>query len=113
MTLRRIPIGALGRASSAAVLVAACAAPAPERAPVLTIHNALARTVREVRVKPCEADDAAFRPLADVALRAGETRRVELPSTCIDLVAVDDRDRVVGEQRGLVMLPGATWTLRR
>lgn len=91
----------------------ACAAPPTPRALVLDITNDLGRTVLEIRRKPCGDLELAFVPIKDSRLAAGQTHGIVLPPTCVDLVAFDVRGRIVGEQRGLKMLPGARWVLRR
>jgi hypothetical protein len=98
------------------VLVAswACAhPPAPARTLVLTVSNQLGRTISEIQRKACSDPETAFVPIAESRLGSGETRGFVMPPTCVDLVAFDGRGRIVGEQRDLVMLPGASWALRR
>ncbi|HKK52128.1 MAG TPA: hypothetical protein VKA74_11100 [Myxococcota bacterium] len=90
----------------------ACASP-PPRTLVLSVSNELGRTLGEIRRKECEAPESALAPIPGSRLASGETRRFILPPSCVDLVAVDVRGRIVGEQRGLRMLPGARWVLRR
>ena len=99
-----------------ATLVAswACAqSPPPARTLVLNVTNELGRTINEIERKACDDPDTAFAPIEESRLAAGETRGFVLPPTCVDLVAFDARGRIVGEQRGLTMLPGASWVLRR
>ncbi len=91
----------------------ACGTPVPKRAFVLSVSNELGRTITEIRKKSCGDLELAFVPIEDSRLGPGETRGVVLPPTCVDLVAFDSRGRIVGEQRGLTMRPGARWMLRR
>jgi hypothetical protein len=91
----------------------ACAGPPTPRALVLDITNDLGRTVLEIRRKPCGDLELAFVSIKDSRLAPGQTHGIVLPPTCVDLVAFDVRGRIVGEQRGLKMLPGARWVLRR
>ena len=91
----------------------ACAQPEPSRVLVIDITNELGRTVSEIRQKPCGDLELAFVAIEDSRLAPGETQGIILPPTCIDLVAFDARGRIVGEQRGLTMMPGARWVLRR
>lgn len=91
----------------------ACRTPVQAHALVLSVSNRLGRTIVEIREKPCGDLELAFVPIEGSRLGPGETRGIELPSTCVDLVAFDSRGRVVGEQRGLTMVPGARWVLRR
>jgi hypothetical protein len=96
------------------VVVTACAQPPPPaRTLVLSVSNELGRTINEIQRKACEDPDTAFVPIEESRLAAGETRGFVLPPSCVDLVAFDARGRIVGEQRGLTMLPGASWVLRR
>lgn len=91
----------------------ACAHPATSHALLLSISNELGRTIAEVRMKPCGDLEIAFVLVEESRIGAGETRGIELPPTCVDVVAFDTRGRIVGEQRELNMLPGASWVLRR
>ena len=91
----------------------ACGTRVPKRELVLNVTNELGRTITEIRKKPCDDLELAFVPIEDSRLGPGETRRVALPPTCVDLVAFDSRGRVVGEMPGLTMLPDARWVLRR
>ncbi|MCB9725759.1 MAG: hypothetical protein H6748_17050 [Spirochaetaceae bacterium] len=93
--------------------VASCASPPPPRTLVLRVSNQLGRPVAEIRSKPCEAGEYAMEPLEDSRLGPGDTKGFVLPPSCVDLVAYDERGRVVGEQRELRMMPGASWVLRR
>ncbi|HEB91132.1 MAG TPA: hypothetical protein ENI85_16270 [Deltaproteobacteria bacterium] len=94
-------------------LVLACAAPSPRRGILLHVSNDLGRDIVEIRQKPCHDLDLSFVPIEGSHLSPGETRAIVLPESCIDLVAYDSRGRIVGEQRGLEMLPGSTWVLKR
>ena len=91
----------------------ACATPAPPPALFLSVTNELGRTISEIRTKSCGDLELAFVPIEGSRFGPGETRAIELPPTCVDLVAFDTRGRVVGEQRELTMLPEARWVLRR
>jgi hypothetical protein len=73
----------------------------------------LDRSISEIHKKSCGDLELSFEPIADWHLPAGEKRGLTLPSTCIDLIAYDSRGHIVGEQRGLEMLPDATWQLRK
>lgn len=93
--------------------MAGCARPPAPRTPlVLSVANHLGRTIAEIRRKDCSEAESSLAALAESRIASGETRRFELPPSCVDLIAIDERGRVVGEQRGLRMLPGATWVLR-
>lgn len=91
----------------------ACGTPVPKRVLILSVSNDLGRTLTEIRKKSCGDIELAFVPIEDSRLGPGETRGVVLPPTCVDLVAFDSRGRIVGEQRGLTLRPGARWVLRR
>ncbi len=91
----------------------ACAHAAPPPRLVLDVTNELGRAISEIRQKSCGDLDLAFVIVPDSRIAAGQTRGIELPRTCVDIVAFDARGRVVGEQRALKMLPGASWVLRR
>jgi hypothetical protein len=95
------------------VAMVACAAPPSTRTLVLQVTNELGRTIAEIHRKSCDDLELAFSPLEASRLEPGEKRGFVLPPTCVDLVAYDSRGRIVGEQRGLRMLPDATWVLRR
>jgi hypothetical protein len=96
------------------VAAVACATPsAPPRLLVLQISNDLGRSIAEIHKKPCGDLDMAFTPIERSRFAPGEKRGLVLPSICIDLIAYDSRGRIVGEQRGLEMLPDASWVLRR
>ncbi len=87
----------------------ACGTPVP----ILSVSNDFGRTLTEIRKKSCGDIELAFVPIEDSRLGPGETRGVVLPLTHADLVAYDSRGRIVGEQRGLTLRPGARWVLRR
>jgi hypothetical protein len=76
------------------------------------VSNQLGRAIAEIWQKGCDETDGELVELPDSRLRPGETRGFVLPPTCVDLVAYDERGRLVGQQRDLHMLPGATWVLR-
>jgi len=95
------------------VAAVACAASPPARLLVLQVSNELGRSIAEIHKKSCGDLDLAFSPIEGSAFAPGETRGLILPPTCIDLIAYDLRGRIVGEQRGLTMLPDASWVLRR
>ncbi len=95
------------------VAVVACASPPPVRSLVFEVSNELGRAIGAIYKKPCGDLELAFSPIEDSDLAPGESRGLRLPSTCVDLIAYDLRGRVVGEQRGLVMLPEASWVLRK
>ena len=80
---------------------------------MLSVSNELGRSIIEIGRKECDDLELALVPIGDSKLAAGETRGFELPPTRVDLAAIDGRGRLVGEQRGLRMLPGARWVLRR
>jgi hypothetical protein len=90
-----------------------CAGPRPATVLVLHVSNELGRPIAEIRRKACDETEAQFTPVEASRIEPGRTLGVELPPTCVDVVAVDGRGRIVGEQRELEMLPGATWVLRR
>jgi hypothetical protein len=90
-----------------------CRTPVSTSLLVLTVTNDLGRTISEIRKKPCGDLGLALVPIEDSRFGPGETRGVVLPPTCVDLVAFDSHGRIVGEQRGLTMLAGARWVLRR
>jgi len=90
-----------------------CAHAAPVRTLVLNVSNELGRPIGEIQRKACEEPETAFVKLEESHLSVGETRGFVLPPTCVDLIAFDARGRIVGEQRELTMLPGASWVLRR
>ena len=90
----------------------ACATPAAAP-PVLVVQNALGRSVETIQQKGCNAPELEFASLDDSKVRAGQTRRFALSQPCVDLVALDARGRIVGDQRGLRTRNGARWTLRR
>ena len=89
-----------------------CATPV-QAPPLLVVKNGLDRPVESIQHKRCSAQDASFAPLDASRMHAGQTRRFPLLHHCVDLVALDDRGRVVGEQRGLPTANGVRWTLRR
>ena len=89
-----------------------CATPV-QAPPLLVVKNALGRPVESIQHKRCAAQDPSFAPLEDSRLNAGQTGRFALLDDCVDLVALDDRGRIVGEQRGLSTQNGVRWTLRR
>jgi hypothetical protein len=91
----------------------ACLAPQPRRTLGLSVSNQLGRSIAEIRRKPCGDLELAFKPIDASRVPSGETRGFLLPPTCVDLIAYDERGRLVGEQRGLRMVPGASWVLRR
>ena len=95
------------------VLTVACSSLAPARPLVFHVSNELGRPIGAIHQKPCGDLELAFSPIEDSDLAPGESRGFLLPSTCVDLIAYDLRGHIVGEQRGLVMLPDATWVLRR
>lgn len=97
---------------AAGLLAAACASPPP--APLsVRVHNRSGADVASISMKDCAGDEASFAPLPASELDPGRTVTIDLPDTCVDLVARDRRGRVVAEQRGLRALPGTTWTLVR
>ncbi len=97
--------------SGAAIALAACANP-PTPPLVLTVKNASDERIEAIYMKPCGADDLAFQELPGTRLKPDHRVEVELPPHCIDLVAYEERGRLVGEQRGLRMLPGSSWIIR-
>lgn len=109
--LRRV----LSAISIAVLLVgsSACAKPAPDPTLPLRVSNELGRTISELRKKPCGDLEMAFVPIEKSRIRSGEVRAIDLPRTCVDVVAFDARGRIVGEQRNLKMMPSASWVLRK
>lgn len=109
------PLRATGAAGALLLLALglACASPGPRPVLVLHVTNDLGRSIREIRTKACEAPEGDFAAVDESRIDPGRTLGVELPPSCVDVVAVDGRGRIVGEQRALEMLPGATWVLRR
>lgn len=89
----------------------ACSTPKPPRRLVLQVTNQLGRDIAEIQKSKCGDSNSVV--LEDSRIPAGQRRGFELPPTCVDLVAYDARGRIVGEQRNLKMLPGATWVLQR
>lgn len=81
----------------------ACGTPTTTRLLVFSVTNEFGRTVTEIRKQPCGDLEFAFVPIEDSRLGVEETGGV----------AFDSRGRIVGEQRGLRMLSGARWVLRR
>ena len=90
-----------------------CAQAPPGRTLVLSVSNELGRPISEIQRKACEEPETAFVTIEESHLSTGETRGFVLPPTCVDLIAFDARGRIVGEQRDLTMVPGASWVLRR
>ena len=105
--------GHLRRTTIGLVAMVACASPPPPRLLVFQVSNELGRAIGEIHMKPCGDLELAFVPIEGSDMAPGESRGLLLPPTCVDLVAYDLRGRVVGEQRGLRMLPDASWVLRR
>ena len=95
------------------MMTVACVSPPPARQLELRVSNELGRDIAEIRKKPCDDLEFAYVAIDGSNLAPGERRNIILPATCVDLVAYDAYGRIVGEQRGLEMLPGATWVLRR
>jgi hypothetical protein len=95
------------------VALAACTTTPAERVLVLHISNELGRSIAKIHQKSCGDLEMSFEPIERSHFAPGEERGLVLPPTCVDLVAYDSRGRIVGEQRGLEMLPNARWVLRR
>jgi hypothetical protein len=91
----------------------ACASPPPPRTLVLSVSNQLGRPIAEIWQKDCDEADSGLVELENSTLQPGEERGFVLPPTCVDVLAFDERGRLVGQQRELHMLPGARWVLRR
>ena len=113
-TWRRIPSTVvLGVVLIALTFSTSCATRRSNEALVLVVSNELGRTIAEIWRKDCTQPKSEFTEIKDSKLHPGEVGRFELPPTCVDLAAYDERGRLVGEQRDLRMLPGARWVLRR
>lgn len=95
------------------IWMASCRSAPQANATVLTVANRLNRTILAIERKDCEQGEAAFAPIEDTRMRPGESLRLALPSTCLDLLARDTRGNVVGRQDDLRLLPGASWVLSR
>ena len=110
--LRRL-ILLFGLASILIAFISCAGPPSPPSQLVLFVSNELGRSVAEIHKKACDDLDLSFEPIEGSRLAAGERRGLVLPSTCVDLIAYDSRGHIVGEQRGLEMLPDAKWVLRK
>jgi len=99
--------------ATAAFALAACAGPAPRQTLGLRVSNELGRPIAELRKKPCGDIELAFTTIDASRIEPGAVREIQLPRSCIDIVAFDERGRIVGEQRNLKMMPGSSWVLRR
>ena len=92
----------------AAILVAACASPPP--ASVIEVVNHSRHSIASVVQTPCGGGDP--QELLRDEIERGDSRRVSVTERCVDLMAVDSRGRIVGQQRELEVLSDATWTIR-
>jgi len=113
MDLRRfmVSLRRLGWFAWPIAAVIGCASPSP-RTLVLSVSNELGRNIAEIWQKSCDEQESGLVEIENSKLRPGESRGFVLPPTCIDLLAFDERGRLVGQQRELSMLPGARWVLR-
>ncbi len=91
-----------------AFLLPACAGSPPPK--VLEVVNRSRYAIISVQVTPCSGGEV--RELLDDEIERGQSRGLTLDEECVDLVAIDYLGRIAGEQRGLVPLSDATWTLR-
>ena len=90
-----------------------CATPEPRSTLTLRVSNELGRTISELRRKPCGDLELSFVAIEESRIESGAAREIQLPRSCVDIVAFDERGRIVGEQRNLKMMPGSSWVLRR
>ena len=94
----------------AGVLAWACASPP---APVtVRVMNHSHNEIESIQMKACASDESALAPLPDTELDADSSMVIEVPSSCIDLVALDRGGEILGQQRDLRALPGTIWSIR-
>lgn len=75
----------------------------------MAIHNLRASTITVLQ-RPCGASDKSFRPTNRIS--AGSTIAVTPIERCVDLVAAEGNDEIVGRQDDVHMMPGSTWQIR-
>ena len=98
------------RVLGAGILVWACASP-PLPPVTVRVMNHSRVEIEGIRMKDCEADESTLTPVAGTELAVGSSTVIEVPSSCIDLVAFDRSGKIAAQQRDLHALPGTIWTI--
>lgn len=94
-------------------VLAACSDPVPPPE-VMFIRNRLGRPITEIQHRPCGGGEEAFVSVPiEGGIPPGGLYQLPLMAGCVDLRAVDQEGRVVGEQHDLRMMAGARWRISR
>jgi hypothetical protein len=88
-----------------------CATVETER-PQLTVTNSSRHLVETIRFRQCADPPTDYTDIPNTTLRIGHSVDIEVHDPCIDVLAVDENGRVLGQQDRLRIPPKATWLIR-
>lgn len=92
-------------------MVSACATVEIEK-PQLTVTNDSHPLVQTIRFRRCADTPTDYTDIPNTTLLIGHTMVIEVHDPCIDVLAIDENDRVLGKQDRLRIPPKATWLIR-
>jgi len=92
-------------------MVSACATVETEK-PQLTVTNNSRHLVQTIRFRRCADTPTDYTDIPDTTLLIGHSVVIEVHDPCIDVLAVDENERVLGKQDRLRIPPKATWLIR-
>ena len=92
-------------------MVSACATVEIEK-PQLTVTNESHHLVQAIRFRRCAEAPTDYTDIPNTTLRIGHSVDIEVHDPCIDVLAVDENGRVLGQQDRLRIPPKATWLIR-
>jgi hypothetical protein len=88
-----------------------CATVEVERGQLL-VENRSRHLVQAIKYRRCDDSESGYSAIPNTTLRAGHRVAIDVDQPCIDVLAVDERDRVLGKQDRLRIPPKATWLIR-
>jgi len=92
-------------------MVSACATVETEK-PQLTVTNNSRHLVQTIRFRRCADTPTDYTDIPNTTLLIGHSVVIQVHDPCIDVLAVDESDRVLGKQDRLRIPPKATWLIR-
>ena len=101
----------VGLLAVVATMASACATVETEKAQ-LTVINHSDHLVQAIRFRRCADTPTDYTDIPNTTLLIGHTMVIEVHDPCIDVLAIDENDRVLGKQDRLRIPPKATWLIR-
>ena len=100
----------VGLLAVVATMASACATVETER-PQLTVINHSDHLVQAIRFRRCADTPTDYTAIPDTTLLIGHSVVIDVRDPCIDVLAVDENNRVLGKQNHLRIPPKATWLI--